>query len=64
MQNIHHLVDGGVDINIKDAEGKSSLHVACEIQDEKKRLSVLAALHRKPPEAHIMSEGIVYLMLS
>ena len=57
VQHIHYLVDTGLDINKRDAEGRSSLQLASDIQDEKKRLSVLAALHRKPPDTQIMFEG-------
>ena len=54
---IHYLVDRGFDIHEKNEEGVTSLQMARDISDQGQRNGLLAALHRKPPDQELISEG-------
>ena len=48
---IHVLIDGGVDPLISDGRQKTCIDKTEEIPEERRRVDVLVALFKKPPEA-------------
>ena len=57
LSQIHILEVINADIHKKNDKGKSSLQMVQSIADISTRLSLLAALYRRPPPPTIMSEG-------